>query len=336
MSRTTKRKRREFEVFSLAFLDCICCGLGAMVLLFVLTVSKADKISEHSKSELDAILQQKLAARNAAKASRDNLEAQVVAADQSLADLLQNLGDLDREIEALQLQLQNESGGKKDLLTDIDNLKREIAAMQRKPEIEQLDATTPIGVPVVSNYVAFVIDTSGSMRDPNTEALWAFVQRKFQEVLESYPAVKGIQFLDADGRFILGRSNGWIPDSPEARKNALQAVRRYQIYSNSNPVPGIVRAIRTLHKADDPDMKMGIYVFGDEFTETADSVIRDIDRLNAPDANGKRPVTINGLGFPTGAWAVVFGMGQTGLKFANLLRELAWRNGGAFIAVTDD
>ncbi len=31
-------KRREFEVFSLSFLDCICCGFGAIILLFILSM----------------------------------------------------------------------------------------------------------------------------------------------------------------------------------------------------------------------------------------------------------------------------------------------------------
>lgn len=39
------RKRKETEVFSLSFLDCICCGFGAVLLLFVLTASrKAEKM----------------------------------------------------------------------------------------------------------------------------------------------------------------------------------------------------------------------------------------------------------------------------------------------------
>ena len=31
------RKRRNIEAFSLSFLDCICCGFGAVVLLLVLS-----------------------------------------------------------------------------------------------------------------------------------------------------------------------------------------------------------------------------------------------------------------------------------------------------------
>ena len=31
-------KRRPIEVFSLSFLDCLCCGFGAILLLFILTI----------------------------------------------------------------------------------------------------------------------------------------------------------------------------------------------------------------------------------------------------------------------------------------------------------
>ena len=33
-----RRKRRNVEAFSLSFLDCICCGFGAIILL-LLTVA---------------------------------------------------------------------------------------------------------------------------------------------------------------------------------------------------------------------------------------------------------------------------------------------------------
>src|SRR5690606_8422320 len=142
--------------------------------------------------------------------------------------------------------------------------------------------------------------------------------------------IKAVQFLDADGRFILGRGDGWIPDSPETRSAVIQAVRRYGIASNSNPVPGIVRAIRSLYDDRNEEMKMGIYVFGDEFTETSESVLERIDRMNPPDeTTGKRPITINAVGFPN-LLRAGFGLGQSGVKFANLMRELTQQHGGAF------
>ena len=42
-------KRRETEVFSLAFLDCICCGFGAVILVFILTVSQKKDVDKATK-----------------------------------------------------------------------------------------------------------------------------------------------------------------------------------------------------------------------------------------------------------------------------------------------
>ncbi|MGH8019645.1 MAG: hypothetical protein ACREIA_15455 [Opitutaceae bacterium] len=326
-------KRRDTST-SLSFLDCICCGFGAIILLFILSMGATTNIIRKSKSELDQILQQRLAALGSLKADRDKLTGELNVAEVALEDIIKEVATLEALISVLQEQIQNETSGDKALLTEIESLKRQVAAMQTEIDIPQIDATTPIGVPVESNYVAFVIDTSGSMRDPQTDMLWDYVINKFEEVIRAYPEVKGIQFLDADGRFILGRANGWLTDSPSTRNAILQAVRRYHIFSNSNPVPGIVRAIRTLHEPADEEMKMGIYVFGDEFTETSESVLDRIDRLNPPGEDGKRPVTINGIGFPN-LLRSGFSLGQSGLKFANLMRELTQRHGGAFIAVTD-
>jgi hypothetical protein len=55
-------KRREFEVFTLSFLDCICCGFGAIILLLVLTdVGKPIVIEKSEKNlngQIDALQRQ--------------------------------------------------------------------------------------------------------------------------------------------------------------------------------------------------------------------------------------------------------------------------------------
>lgn len=328
-------KRREFEVFSLSFLDCICCGFGAIILLFILSMGSSRRDITKSRAELEDILQQRLAAFGMVSQTREQLAGELAVKEKTLEEIEQDIIKIQAVLAELEERIRNEAAGDKSLLTDVEQLKKEIAAMQKEAPVEQLDATAPIGIPVESNYVAFVIDTSGSMRDPNTAMLWDYVTRKFEEVIRAYPTVKGIQFLDADGRFIIGRSGEWIPDTPSARKAVIDAVLRYQVFSNSNPVPGIVRAIRTLHRPDDPEMKMGIYVFGDEFTDTSESVLERVERLNPVDDKGKRKVTINGVGFPN-LLRAGFSLGQTGVKFANLMRELTQRNGGAFIAVTEE
>ncbi len=40
------RRRGDVEVFSLSFLDCICCGFGALILLLVLTKNAEPVIFE--------------------------------------------------------------------------------------------------------------------------------------------------------------------------------------------------------------------------------------------------------------------------------------------------
>src|SRR5690349_2921079 len=55
-------KRREFEVFTLSFLDCICCGFGAIILLLVLTDVGQPVVIERSekdlKQQIDALQRQ--------------------------------------------------------------------------------------------------------------------------------------------------------------------------------------------------------------------------------------------------------------------------------------
>ena len=55
-------KRREFEVFTLSFLDCICCGFGAIILLLVLTDVGQPIVIERSekdlKGQIDALQRQ--------------------------------------------------------------------------------------------------------------------------------------------------------------------------------------------------------------------------------------------------------------------------------------
>ena len=125
-----------------------------------------------------------------------------------------------------------------------------------------------------------------------------------------------------------------MPDSPDVRDQIKRVLRRYDQDTISNPVPGIYNALRYLQNKDNPNMRMGIYVFGDEFVETADSVIRRLDELNPADENGERKVVINAVGFPT-TIRFAFSMGNTGLKFANLMRTVTYLHGGAFIALQD-
>lgn len=333
-------RRRQTSVFSLAFLDCICCGFGAIILIFVLSIDSKEKEKLQTLLDLQQLLAAQAANLTKLRASKEDLERSNARVATLVTDARLRNDSVHALLDDLERALSNERKGLEALLVDIDELKKEIAARQKKPEVELKDVKpTPVGLPVGSNYIAFVIDTSGSMRDPNTNGLWPIAIRKIEEVLDSYPEIKGIQVLDSNGRFVMGGRSGdqgWLSDTPEIRSNIKRVLRRYDEDGVSNPVPGVLQVFRRLYDAKNPDMKLGIFVVGDEFNtgDSAEAVIKRLDELNPADENGNRKVIINAIGFPT-TIRYQFSMGNTGLRFANLMRTVTYEHGGAFIALQD-
>jgi hypothetical protein len=337
-------RRRQTQVFSLAFLDCICCGFGAVILIFVLSVDAHEKEKLQALLDVNRALAEQVAALTKLRASKEDLEKSNARVATLVTDARLRNDSLHALIDELEKGLQREKRGQEALLVDIDDLKKEIAARQKKPEHEIVlkeVKPAPIGLPIGSNYIAFIVDTSGSMRDPNHGGLWPIVIRTIETVLDSYPAIEGIQLIDGDGRFVLGRRNAtgtaaWLPDTPQTRSEIKQRLRRYEQDTVSNPVPGMLNAMRYLYDKENPSMRMGVFVFGDEFNspDPADKVINTLEQLNPADQNGNRRVVINAIGFPT-TIRYQFSMGNTGLRYANLMRTVTYLHGGAFIALQD-
>jgi hypothetical protein len=183
------------------------------------------------------------------------------------------------------------------------------------------------GVPVDSEYIVFIIDTSGSMQN----YAWPLMLQKMEEVLDVYPKVKGMQVMSDEGQYLFSQyARKWIPDTAGRRRLILERLRNWAPFSNSSPVEGIEAAIRAFAA---PDKRVSLYVLGDEFTgDSIDEVVEQVDRLNRKDANGNRRVRIHAIGFP-----VMFSQNQwgenTGVRFATLMRTLCQENGGAFVGL---
>ena len=60
--------------------------------------------------------------------------------------------------------------------------------------------------------------------------------------------------------------------------------------------------------------------------------MREIDRRNKPDANGKRLARIHAVAFPT-IYEATGGDMYTEADFAVLMRAICQRNGGTFVAL---
>ena len=98
------------------------------------------------------------------------------------------------------------------------------------------------GIPVDSEYIIFVIDTSGK----HANYTWSLVVEKMAQTLDIYPQGQGHPGDERHGAVhVLDRYAGkWIPDTPARRKAILERLR-LDAFSNSSPVEGITRAIQT-------------------------------------------------------------------------------------------
>jgi len=182
------------------------------------------------------------------------------------------------------------------------------------------------GIPVDSEYIIFVIDTSGSMQSN----VWGLVNQKISETLAIYPKVKGVQVMNDMGEYMFPSfRDRWIPDSPQRRRSITNRLRNWAPFSNSSPVEGIEKAVTTFYA---PDRKISIYVFGDDFGGSVEEVVDTIDQINKRDANGDRLVRIHAVGFPVHMRQL---RGRA-FRFAALMRELAYRNDGTFVGLPDN
>jgi hypothetical protein len=199
-----------------------------------------------------------------------------------------------------------------------------------QPYYRRADDDAVAGIPVDSEYVIFVIDTSGSMQNFN----WPRVIRKVTETLDVYPQVKGIQIMNDNGNYMFKQYAGkWIPDTPGRREAIVRTMRTWRPFSDSNPSDGIIYAISTFWS---PDKKISIYVFGDDFQgRSVEQVVREIDTVNRVGADGKRMVRIHAVGFPMFS-QTNFQVPPTVGRFAQLMRILCDRNGGTFVALADE
>ena len=174
------------------------------------------------------------------------------------------------------------------------------------------------GIPVDSDYVVFIVDTSGSMKE-----IWQRVTKELENILRIHPKIKGFQILNDNGAHILSGYKGrWIPDVPKRRESVLNLFKNWNSASNSSPVEGLEIALR---RYANPNTKLSIYIIGDEYSGSSfDSVINVVANLNYNRASGKSLARIHAIGF--------ISKYSTG-RFATLMREVTRRNNGTFIAM---
>jgi hypothetical protein len=310
-------RRREIETSGLSFLDCICCGFGAVILLLVVVKIRQPAVLEERGAELlstaahlEAVLADLLG--QTARAEHELRTAEGELAQRS-PDLAEARAEWDRTASELE---------KTELTSSfLERTKRLYEHAREATPRRSAPSSLVGGIPADSEYIIFIIDTSGSMLNYN----WNRAIQKIDEILDVYPRVKGIQVLNDMGRYMFSGYQGkWIPDTDSGRDVIRKFLRGWRAFSNSSPVEGITTAIQTYASRYDD---ISIYVLGDEFTgDSIQAVVDEVDRLN----RDKR-VRIHAVGF-----SVLDAQGNlppTVRRFSTLMRVLCQRNGGTFVAL---
>lgn len=328
-----KKNRRTIEIFSLSFLDVVSCAFGAIVLLLVIIKISEPMVIEKANADLNTGIVE-------LKQENHDLRAESVSLTTQLKQARSEQGKLEKE----SISLQNEYSmlKEKQQTALVARASREViikqlhsARQNLTEEMRRLQAIKPPqrsdsligGIPVDSEYIIFVIDTSGSMQ----QFAWPMVQKKMQEILKIYPRVKGIQVMNDMGDYMFSQYAGrWIRDTPARRKAILNRLRGWMPFSNSSPVEGITAAIKRFYAAD---KKISLYIFGDDFSRgSIQEVVDTVDGINRSLHDGSRRVRIHAVGFP-----VLFGQPGAELnvsRFSALMRRLAEDNNGSFVGLS--
>jgi hypothetical protein len=330
------KRSRETESFTVSFLDVASCGFGAMIILLMLAKPSQPsplELAEAAPAAIISELQEQLfEIRGETRVVNRDLNAK----QEQLSSIKERVARLRRDLSDVQGEFQSSKQLSDETTDEIGKLS--LAQQSLTAEMQSLAANSSApennaigGIPVDSEYIIFVIDTSGSMfNNPS----WGKMLGVIEDTLNVYPEVKGIQIMNDMGDYMFDSFRGqWIPDTPARRTQILSTLRNWNPFSNSSPVEGVTRAINTFYA---PDKKISIYVLGDDFQPGGSirDVLRTIDRINVEDADGNRLVRIHGIGFPT-IFAGPARFQQSVYRYSTLMREMTQRNGGTFVGLND-
>ena len=324
-------RRRGIEEFSVSFLDVICCGFGAIILLLMVTKTLEPIVLEDSNLDLS----EQIAAREQAvfeiKGQIEQLRQQIADENAQLQLSLSQQDDVQQQLSDILGRFKTMTEASENISSE--NMQLASARQSLTDEMEQLlgldfrrSSELVGGISVDSEYIIFIIDTSGSMQS----AAWGQVVQKVSETLSIYPQIKGIQVMNDMGDYMFPvYRQRWIDDTPALRNSIITTLQNWAPFSNSSPVEGIREAIATYY---DPDKRISIYVFGDDYTgNSIEQVVGAVDQVNRADATGRRRVRIHAIGFP-----VYLDQPNARIyRFAALMRELAYRNDGTFVGLTE-
>lgn len=278
-------KRRPFSIFTLSFLDVMCCGFGAVVLLFMILKHEAIVKEEEQKVDLGvevALLEQEIATAHSGSlgAARDaeRLErelAQLMAESAAAAEALkaaraslkpQTLSAVSRkDVEAMKAALRKLETEKKALLSELNEKSTQVRAFAGEGNREYLT-----GIRMNGQRTLILLDVSASMladtvvnviRRRNMDAAAKRRSEKWQQALDTVDWITAR--LPAGGQYQIyafneglepalpGTAGQWLPVADRAKLEQAMGALRMLIPEGGSNLAKALQAVRVLQPQAD-------------------------------------------------------------------------------------
>jgi hypothetical protein len=207
------KRRRDTEAFSLSFLDCICCGFGAIILIFILTVAERRSVARINVDDLDERVRRMETQVATTRNEVERVERLLAAAQAELPALQQKTTNTELKLTDRQRQLLamlEQTGKLREALASLLEQKKSLPTVDQSPipipEVDRRQYLT--GVKLEGECVLFIVRTSGSMLGETVEEASAMLEEnetskreapKWQRALRSLEWM--IASLDEKTRF---------------------------------------------------------------------------------------------------------------------------------------
>lgn len=216
-----RRSKKQLQIFSLSFLDVICCGLGA-VLIVLLLYSVKLREREKKASELEKQNATLIAANRNHYKILSAVSNKLLAAKAKISDLEKN--NVPRSEYA---KLKKELSDLKKNSISISKAKK----LQQQLKIAQ-ETKTILGVSISKKKLVFLIDASGSMKNEKDDARLSDAKGAFKSMIASLDPSYSI-----DMAWFTSDSNGSLVVKPIW--NRLTPVNSYKKRAAMNFVTGV-------------------------------------------------------------------------------------------------
>lgn len=168
-------KRREAQSSALSFMDCICCGFGAVLLLFILTAKSQILVSSEDAQQSQEAAQTLQAAIEEAEAKQKALDKDISALDPQPDTNATSVSDLAAEQERLAKAIEEQAQALAAL--EQESTPTEQPASLDRPSADQNYLS---GMRLRGPRAVILLENSGSMLAGNAQAAIQLIQSSTQ------------------------------------------------------------------------------------------------------------------------------------------------------------